>query len=233
MQGKMNLFQIMLEAGPVVKIVMLILLASSVIGWAIIVQKMKELKFVKKSNKRFLEVFSAGGSLSDVYQQASQMEGSTFGVIYRKGYEEINKLNEKLGGRSQLAEYFKTKGLENVERSLKHGFNLSTEKIENKVSILATIGSLTPFVGLFGTVWGIINAFSGLADGGGSIDAVAPGIAEALVATAVGLAAAIPAVMFFNYFNNENSKIQTEMESFSQDFLNLVERSLIIVKKEG
>jgi biopolymer transport protein TolQ len=233
MQGQLNLLHIILESGPVVKAVLAILIISSVLAWAIIWQKYQEMKVINTNNKKFLEVFTSGGSLGDIYQQAINFQYSTFGMIYRKGYEEINKLNEKLGGKSQLADYFKVKGLENIERSLKHGFNSATEKLENRVSILATIGSLTPFVGLFGTVWGIINAFSGLASGGGSIDAVAPGIAEALVATAVGLAAAIPAVLFFNHFNTENSKIQSEMESFSQDFLNLVERSLILTKREG
>ena len=99
-----------------------------------------------------------------------------------------------------------------------------------RVSTLASIGSISPFIGLFGTVWGIIDAFSGLSMGGGSIEAVAPGIAEALVATAVGLAAAIPAVWFFNIFNNRIARINSQMESFSQDFLNLIERSILIKK---
>jgi biopolymer transport protein TolQ len=102
--------------------------------------------------------------------------------------------------------------------------------MDYRVSTLATIGAITPFVGLFGTVWGIIDAFSGLSTGGGSIEAVAPGIAEALVATAVGLAAAIPAVWFYNHFNNQITRINSQMESFSQEFLNLIERSILIKK---
>jgi biopolymer transport protein TolQ len=145
----------------------------------------------------------------------------------------INKLSEKLGSKQQLADYFKVKGLENVERALKHGFNSAQEKLEANVSYLASIGSITPFIGLFGTVWGIIDAFSGLSQGGGSIEAVAPGIAEALVATAVGLAAAIPAVLFFNYFNSLNSKQLTEMESFTQGFFELGGKILVVIKKEN
>ncbi|OFZ74011.1 MAG: hypothetical protein A2451_09020 [Bdellovibrionales bacterium RIFOXYC2_FULL_39_8] len=95
------------------------------------------------------------------------------------------------------------------------------------LSTLASVGSVSPFIGLFGTVWGIINSFTGLAGGGATLDVVAPGIAEALVATAAGLAAAIPAVWFYNYFLNQNAKANVQMESFGQDFLNVIERSLI------
>ena len=233
MQGQLDIWQILLHSGWVVKIVLLLLVVSSVLSWTIIVQKWKELKKISESNALFMQAFQTGGNLSEVFQHALSQNDSTFGHIFKKGYEEINKLNEKLGSRQQLADYFKVKGLENVERALRHGFNAGAEKIDSKVSYLASIGSITPFVGLFGTVWGIIDAFSGLSQGGGSIEAVAPGIAEALVATAVGLAAAIPAVLFFNYFNSQNTKQMTEMESFSQDFLNLVERSLLTAKKES
>jgi len=98
--------------------------------------------------------------------------------------------------------------------------------------MLATIGSISPFIGLFGTVWGIIDSFAGLASGGGSIEAVAPGIAEALVATAVGLAAAIPAVWAYNIFTSRISKLNSQMENFGQEFLNLIERSVLISKDE-
>ena len=114
-----------------------------------------------------------------------------------------------------------------LERGLKKGANETNEELGKLLSTLASIGSVSPFIGLFGTVWGIINAFAGLATGGGSIDAVAPGIAEALVTTAVGLAAAIPAVWFFNHFNSMNEKVNSEMESFGQDFINVVERSVV------
>src|SRR5665648_961798 len=106
-------------------------------------------------------------------------------------------------GKGSIAQFFSEHGFQSLERALKTGYNSANEKMDVRISLLATIGSITPFVGLFGTVWGIIDAFAGLAQGGGSIEAVAPGIAEALVATAAGLAAAIPAVWFFNVFNNQ------------------------------
>ena len=109
---------------------------------------------------------------------------------------------------------------------MRKGVNRSNNNLNNFLSTLASIGSVTPFVGLFGTVWGIIDSFTGLASGGATIEAVAPGIAEALVATAIGLAAAIPAVFFYNHFSNEIAKINNEMEIFGQEFLNVVERSL-------
>src|SRR5690606_35204547 len=133
-------------------------------------------------------------------------------------------------GKGSIAEYFTDHGFQSLERALKTGYNQANEKMDQRVSTLASIGSITPFVGLFGTVWGIIDAFAGLSQGGGSIEAVAPGIAEALVATAAGLAAAIPAVWFYNYFNNQISRINSQMESFAQDFLNLMERSILIKK---
>jgi biopolymer transport protein TolQ len=153
--------------------------------------------------------------------------------MFRRGYEELNKVGEKLhvGKKGSIAEYFSEHGFESLSRALKTGYNTANEKMDTRVSTLASIGSITPFIGLFGTVWGIIDAFSGLSQGGGSIEAVAPGIAEALVATAVGLAAAIPAVWFYNLFNNQISRINSQMESFSQDFLNLIERT-ILIKKE-
>ena len=103
--------------------------------------------------------------------------------------------------------------------------------MQSYLSLLASIGSISPFIGLFGTVWGIIDSFSGLASGSATLDVVAPGIAEALVATAVGLGAAIPAVWFFNYFNNRVDKINSEIKKFEQDFLNLIERTMVADKE--
>src|SRR5690606_25184367 len=148
--------------------------------------------------------------------------------------DELNKISEKISnaGKGSIAQYFAEHGVQSLERALKTGYNTANEKMDMRVSLLATIGAITPFIGLFGTVWGIIDAFAGLSQGGGSIEAVAPGIAEALVATAVGLAAAIPAVVFYNLYNNQISRINSQMESFSQDFLNLIERTILIKKDQ-
>src|SRR5690606_32836689 len=148
-------------------------------------------------------------SLSDINREANDNQDSTISLMFRRGFEELNKVGEKISssGKGSLAQHFTQHGFQALERSLKTGVNAANEKMDIRVSTLASIGSISPFIGLFGTVWGIIDAFSGLSQGGGSIEAVAPGIAEALVATAVGLAAAIPAVWFFNVFNNKISCI--------------------------
>jgi biopolymer transport protein TolQ len=228
----MNIWQILWESGAVVKIVLLLLVLSSVLSWTIILQKWKELKLVSEANEKFHHFFKSSNSISDIQREATENHNSTMSLMFRKGYEELGKVGEKLSASKQgsIGAYFSEYGFQALERALKTGYNISNDKMDNRVATLASIGSITPFIGLFGTVWGIIDAFTGLSQGGGSIEAVAPGIAEALVATAVGLAAAIPAVWFYNFFNNQITRINSQMETFSQDFLNLIERSILIKK---
>lgn len=236
MPEKMNIFHILLQSGPVVQLVLLLLVLASVLSWAIILQKRKVFERAEKANREFEEFFKNNNSLADIFERANQQPESTVGQMFKSGYLELTKIKEKLksaGMEAEYASYIRNTGIHALERSLKQGINDSNIRIENRLSALASIGSITPFVGLFGTVWGIINSFTGLASGGGSIEAVAPGIAEALVATAVGLAAAIPAVWAYNYFNSRLGQINTEMENFGQDFINLIERSLLIARETG
>lgn len=228
----LNIWQILWDSGLVVKFVLLLLVLSSVLSWTIIWQKYKELKAVTLANEKFNQFFKANSSISDINREATENHESTMSLMFRRGFDELNKVSEKISstGKGNIAQHFTDHGFQSLERALKGGYNTANEKMDLRVATLASIGSITPFIGLFGTVWGIIDAFSGLSQGGGSIEAVAPGIAEALVATAVGLAAAIPAVVFFNMFNNQISRINSQMETFSQDFLNLVERSILIKK---
>jgi biopolymer transport protein TolQ len=230
----LNIWQILWDSGLVVKSVLLLLLLSSVMSWTIIWQKYKELKILTSANEKFLDFFRKSNSITDIHKEATENQESTMSLIFKKGFEELNKTIEKLNqaGKGNLSQHFSTHGFQSLERAMKAGFNSANEKMDLRVSLLATIGSITPFIGLFGTVWGIIDAFSGLSQGGGSIEAVAPGIAEALVATAIGLAAAIPAVIFYNLFNNQILRINSQMESFSQDFLNLIERTILIKKDQ-
>ena len=232
MHGGLNIWEILWEAGWVVKFVLFLLVAASALSWTIIFRKYKELKEVMDANEKFNTFFKNTTSISEINREAGDNHASTTSLMFRRGYEELNKVSEKLSGagKGNIGSYFSEHGFQSLERALKTGYNVSNEKMDNRVSTLASIGSITPFIGLFGTVWGIIDAFSGLSQGGGSIEAVAPGIAEALVATAVGLAAAIPAVWFYNYFNNQITKVNSQMETFSQDFLNLIERSILIKK---
>lgn len=230
----LNIWQILLESGLVVKFVLLLLVLSSVLSWTIIWQKYKELKIVTEANNKFNDFFKKSHSITEINREANENHDSTMSLMFRRGFDELNKVSEKISGtgKGSLAQYFSEHGIQSLERALKAGYNTANEKMDLRVSLLATIGAITPFIGLFGTVWGIIDAFSGLSQGGGSIEAVAPGIAEALVATAVGLAAAIPAVVFFNLFNNQITRINSQMESFSQDFLNLIERTILSKKDQ-
>lgn len=231
----LNIWQILWDSGFVVKFVLLLLVLASAYSWTIIWKKYKELKRISEANEKFSDFFRKSNSITDIHKEASENHDSTMSLMFKKGFEELTKTTEKLnlsGNKGNLAAHFSTHGFQSLERALKAGYNSANEKMDFRVALLATIGSITPFIGLFGTVWGIIDAFSGLSQGGGSIEAVAPGIAEALVATAVGLAAAIPAVIFYNLFNNQITRINSQMESFSQEFLNLIERTILIKKEQ-
>lgn len=227
--ANMDMLKIILQSGFVVKFVLGLLIACSVVSWAIILKKRRLFKEVEINNERFHEIYRTSESLKDVMLKTEILPFSPYKALFTNGYAELMKIKEVYAGqhKSGLAFHFQNFGMGILERGLKKGVNETNAELGELLATLASIGSVAPFIGLFGTVWGIIDAFSGLATGGGSIDAVAPGIAEALVATAVGLAAAIPAVWFYNYFNNQNDKVNSEMESFGQDFLNVVERSIV------
>ncbi len=230
MEGaKLDILNIIWHSGIVVKIVLGLLIAASVYSWAIILKKKKLFSEVEENNKRFYEIYQNSENLKDIMIKSEMLPFSPYKALYTNGYKELVKMKEAYSGQHQsgLAFHFQNFGMGVLERGLKKGANETNDELSKLLPTLASIGSVTPFVGLFGTVWGIIDAFAGLATGGGSIDAVAPGIAEALVATAVGLAAAIPAVWFYNHFNSVNEKMNSEMESFGQDFINVVERSVI------
>jgi biopolymer transport protein TolQ len=233
MQNKMDILDILLNSGVVVQAVLIILIIASVLSWAIIFQKRKDYKTIEDDNRDFLETFKTEKSLASLYQSAKENEDSSFGIMYIHGYEELSKIKEQLQSQAgaDYSNYIKENGIQALERSLRHGVNDANIRLDDKLSLLASVGSVSPFIGLFGTVWGIINSFTGLATGGGSIEAVAPGIAEALVATAVGLAAAIPATSAYNVFISKVSKMNSEMDSFAQDFINLIERNLVSARK--
>lgn len=233
MEGGLNIFQILLESGLVVKFVLLVLILCSVYSWAIIFQKRKVFKNVIENNNKFLHLFSNNTSLESIYDETESCGTSSIATMFTCGHKEYLKIKNKLeeaGKTTHLAGYISEHGINAIERSLKKGASYSNEQMGKRLSVLASIGSITPFVGLFGTVWGIIDSFAGLASGGGSIEAVAPGIAEALVATAVGLAAAIPAVWAYNIFITKLGSLNSQMENFGQDFLNLIERTVLIQK---
>ncbi len=216
----MNFFKLILQASPVVQGVLIILLFFSVFSWAVIFFKRNTLKTASKQSIKFLEVFHKSQNLSEVNEAAKKYKGSPQAVLFQAGYRELAHLSK---GNPQPG-ITPTK-LEALNRALVRASNGEISRLEKMMMFLATTGSVTPFIGLFGTVWGIMNTFTQLGMGGvATIDAVAPGIAEALIATALGLFAAIPAVVFYNLNLQRIKSVITQMEDFSLEFLNIIER---------
>ena len=225
--AQLDMLQIILESGIVVKSVLGLLILASFVSWAIVFKKRSLVKSVEKNNKDFMELYKSSNKISDVYEKCQDLPFSPYKSLFEHGYKELQKVKGSDKSEADLKQHFEGFGLGMIERALKQGVNETNNELEKLLSVLASIGSITPFIGLFGTVWGIIDSFTGIASGGATLDAVAPGIAEALIATAVGLAAAIPAVWFYNQYSSTNAKLNSDMESFGQEFLNVVERSLV------
>ncbi len=233
-----RLFKHIAGSGPVVKMVLLMLIAFSVISWAIIFLKYRGFKGIEKEHERFMELFYEGRTLSQLLDYAEKADRRIpIITVFKAGYTEIIRfkraskhdagvvnVSDNVGGLRVMSS---VDPIEGIERAMGKTINEQQSELESYLPFLATCGSTTPFIGLFGTVWGIMNAFVGIGvTGSASLATVAPGIAEALVATAAGLAAAIPAVIFYNFFLNRVRKIVTGLESFTSDFLNFIERNI-------
>ena len=223
-----SLLGMVLNAGLMVKFVLLILLIFSVISWAIIFFKYKYYRNIKKENEAFGADYLKSNKLSDILPAAKKYKYSTTAEVFRVGYTELTTLNKTPRESTPSGDEIKLSSLDNVDRSLNRACNTEMTKLESALGFLATTGSASPFIGLFGTVWGIMDTFKGIgARGSATLAVVAPGISEALIATAAGLAAAIPAVIFYNYFLNQSKNMVQEMDNFAADFLNIVERYLV------
>ncbi len=227
--GKHDIISLVLGAGLVVKIVLLLLLILSVVSWSIIGAKLWILKNAKKRSIKFIELFWSSDNMDTIFNAAEKSKSSPLGEVFKAGYVELIKIENtsKQESNPSASERMSIKlgTIKNIERALNRAITSETTSLEKYVSFLATTGSTAPFIGLFGTVWGIMNSFINIgAKGATSIAVVAPGISEALIATAIGLFAAIPAVVFFNLFVNRIKVIMREMENFSSDFLNIVKR---------
>ena len=229
-----DVFQMVVHAGPMVKFVLLLLLLFSVVSWGIILFKTKALRRALVEDQIFLELFWAGGSLGHIYKESRHLEKSPLAGLYRTGFTELSKVRKDqsrvpvpVEGLGDPPKNIDSVGIENTRRAL-HRAKLSQMTILTRaLSFLATTGNTAPFIGLFGTVWGIMASFRGIGlRGSASLAVVAPGISEALVATAAGLAAAIPAVIFFNYFSSKVGLREAEMDNFTLDFLNILEREV-------
>lgn len=223
-----SLFGMILDAGLMVKFVLILLLIFSVVSWAIIFLKYRQYRNIKKENDLFNADYLKCTKLSDVLPAAKKYPSSTTAEIFRAGYAELTKMTKSFRDTAASGEEMGISSLDNVERSLNKACNAETTKLEKSLGFLATTGSASPFIGLFGTVWGIMETFKSIgARGSATLAVVAPGISEALIATAAGLAAAIPAVIFYNHFLSRAKTLNQEMENFSAEILNIVERHLI------
>ena len=233
---QMNLIHMISNACLMVQFVMALLLIFSIISWTIILIKYLYIRKAYKESAYFTDFFWKSRDLSEAFAKAKQFRGSPIARVFRIGYIELKKLTKsgvpiKLSRSSETDPYSslgtKFTGTDNIKRALRRSINTEIAGMTQMVPFLATTGNTAPFIGLFGTVWGIMNSFHGIGrSGSASLAVVAPGISEALIATAAGLAAAIPAVIAFNYFMQKIRTLETELQSFSADFLNIVERDI-------
>jgi biopolymer transport protein TolQ len=215
-------FELISQATLPVKIVLLILIIFSIACWYIIGYKWLYLRRAFNENETFLKIFEETRQLNVANDAAIQRPRSPVAQLYRAGYDELLRVKAAAGSDD-------AGGIENIERALRRATSRQTAVLENMIPFLATTGSTAPFIGLFGTVYGIMHAFLQLSASHdtSTIDRVGPGIAEALFTTAVGLVAAIPAVMGYNYFVRQVRLISIEMDIFANDFLNIVRRHIL------
>ena len=225
----LSVFSMMSHAGLVVKLVMLVLLIFSVVSWWVIIAKYLLFTRARKASEDFLADFWESKTLNNAYESAKAFTLSPEAAVFVSGFNELRKLsaarNERVKTETLQA---KLASMDNLKRAVRKAQLMEADRLERSLSFLATTGSATPFIGLFGTVWGILTSFQEIgARGSASLAVVAPGISEALVATAAGLAVAIPAVVFYNFYTNQLAGFQSDVENFSFDFLNLIERDML------
>lgn len=212
-----------LQASPIVQLTLLILIVLSVVCWAVAMTKLQQFRQVENANDPFLNKFWKTSSLDALYEDLDTYKKSSVSRVFKAGYLELQKLAESSKS-SQGG--LKLTGIDNIERTLRKASDMEIASLESRLTLLATTGSTGPFIGLFGTVWGIMGSFHKIgATGSASLAVVAPGISEALVATAIGLAAAIPAVVLYNHFIARIRRQEIELNNFSTDFLNVVKRN--------
>ncbi len=243
--AQLDIVHMISNAGPMVQFVMLLLLFFSIMSWAIILIKYRYIRRAFKESTEFSEFFWKSRDLSNAFAKAKQLHGSPQARIFRIGYVELKKLsqakapsgppgpgvNTSAGNQSTSLDGSFT-GTDNIKRALRRAITTEMTRMSQMVPFLATTGNTAPFIGLFGTVWGIMNSFIGIGQkGSANLAVVAPGISEALVATAAGLAAAIPAVIAYNFFMSKIRVVESELISFSADLLNIVERDILRIER--
>jgi biopolymer transport protein TolQ len=219
MTTNLNPLELVLQASIIVQIVMALLLLASIVSWAIMLRKRAELRRARSDADRFEEVFWSGGDLSAMFRSIDQSRRVTKGMeaIFEQGFREFTRMRQHGVNAAQL--------IEGSRRGMRVALLRESDRLEHSLSMLATVGSTSPYVGLFGTVWGIMNAFHGLGNvQQATLAMVAPGIAEALIATAMGLFAAIPAVIAYNRYADQVSRIELRYDTFVEELSSILQR---------
>ena len=211
-----TLISLFFRADIVVKLVILILFASSIFSWTIIIHKIRLFRSLKEISKQFEEEFWSGRSIKEITSSTRELPESPIKYVFNEAVDEIEKSNQETTKKIDSL-------VDRLNRVMEAAIDFQNEKLSEYFSYLATIGATTPFIGLFGTVWGIMNSFQSIAiSRNTSLAIVAPGIAEALFATALGLLAAIPAVIAYNKFGNDSKKYSQKLENFSKRFISII-----------
>lgn len=218
----MSLWGLVVQASMLVKAILLLLLLASIASWVVIFSKRRLVKRTRADMERFEDRFWSGGNLADIYAQTSREQDDVSGMpaLFCAGYEELRRQRNQ--GRGDAPDL-----VESVQRAMRVTMSREVERLEGGLTMLATVGSISPYVGLFGTVWGIMSAFIALGNvNQASLAMVAPGIAEALIATAMGLFAAIPAVVAYNHFSTRVDFFESRFQTFMEEMSGIVERGI-------
>ena len=225
--SSVDIVSLILQADPVVQAVMAILLLFSAASWGIVLYKYRHLARASRQNVAFIGVFRKSSRFSEVQASCASLPASPLVGLFQSGYAELTAQMRAPADRpGEAASRPTLRSMEGVDRALLRASTTEIARLEHRVSFLATTASISPYIGLFGTVWGIMSSFQAIAGAGStSLSVVAPGIAEALVATAMGLFAAIPAVYFYNDLTSRVKALANEMEDFSLEFLTIAERN--------
>ena len=228
MNNEMSILQLVANASPVVQGVMVLLLLASVMSWALIIGKSRQLRRARILAEEFEEDFWGSSDISGTYSQLTMRRGTLDGLerIFEAGFSEFGRLRRKTTNDEVI--------MDGSGRAMRIAVSREADIVEQHLPFLASVGSVSPYIGLFGTVWGIMNSFTALGNvQQATLAMVAPGIAEALIATAVGLFAAIPAVIFYNRFATEIDRLLNRYENFSEEFSTVLQRQAIRRSKQG
>lgn len=228
MSVDLSLAHLILQASPVVQLVMLILAGASIASWAIIFHKHKSLRAAAAGAEQFEERFWSGGNLAEIYAQVNRTDENSGGMerIFRAGFREFSRMRKQNAAADTVVEA--------SHRAMRVGLSREVDDLESQLPFLATVGSTSPYVGLFGTVWGIMNSFQALGHmQQATLATVAPGIAEALIATAMGLFAAIPAVIAYNRYANQVERLISRYEIFMEEFTSILQRNTHSIVASG